>query len=81
MQPDGGSCGGIVNSLAAPRAQGAIQMPFQHHADVFAHGAAVGAGLPGQIVIEGFGQVQFDVAVALGAAAGYSGDGARRRTG
>jgi hypothetical protein len=40
-------------------------MPFQQDADVFAHGATVGVGLPGQIVIQGFGQVQLDIAVAF----------------
>lgn len=44
-------------------------MRFQHHADVFAHRAAVGAGLPDQIVIERLGQVQLDIAVAFGAVA------------
>jgi hypothetical protein len=43
-------------------------MPFQQDADIFTHGATVGAGLPGQIVVEGFGQVQLDIAVALDAA-------------
>ena len=40
-------------------------MPFQQDADVFAHGATVGAGLPGQIVVERFGQMQLDIAVAF----------------
>lgn len=44
-------------------------MRFQHHADVFAHRATVGAGLASQIVVEGSGQVQLDIAVAFGAAA------------
>jgi hypothetical protein len=43
-------------------------MSFQQDADIFTHGATIGAGLPGQIVVEGFGQVQLDIAVALEAA-------------
>jgi hypothetical protein len=48
-------------------------MPFQQDADVFAHGATVGAGLPGQIVVEGFGQVQLDIAVAFEATTLFDG--------
>lgn len=54
-------------------AQRSTQVPFQHHADAFAHPATVGAGLPDQIVIQSFGQVQLDIAVALGAAAMFRG--------
>lgn len=55
-------------------------MPFQHDADVFAHGATVGAGLPGQIVIEGFGQVQIDIRSHLARRCDF-GDSAKRRAG
>ena len=57
-----------VQPRPAPRAQRAVQMPFQQDADVFAHGATVGAGLPGQIVVVRFGPMQLDIAVALDAA-------------
>lgn len=36
-------------------------MPFQQDADIFAHGATVGASLLGQIVIQGFGQMQLKI--------------------
>ena len=55
-----------------------IQMPFQQDADVFAHGATVGAGLSGQIVIEGFGQMQLDIAVALEATTLFDSSGRRQ---
>jgi hypothetical protein len=58
-----------------PRAQRTVQMPFQQDADVFAHGAAVGAGLPGQVVVERFRQMQLDIAVVLDAATHFDGSG------
>ena len=53
--------GGIPARSAASRTQRTVQMPFQQDADIFAHGATVGASLPGQIVIQGFGQMQLGV--------------------
>jgi hypothetical protein len=50
-------------------------MSFQQDADIFAHGAAVGAGLSGQVIVEGFGQMQLDIAVALEATALFDGGG------
>ena len=67
--------GGIPARSAASRAQRTVQMPFQQDADVFAHGAVVGAGLSGQIVVERFGQMQLDIAVALEATTLFDGSG------
>lgn len=54
----GGECTVHTQAGSVPaRSHHSVQMPFQQDADVFAHGAAVGAGQVGQIVIERFGLI------------------------
>ena len=48
-------------------------MPFQHDADIFTDRALISAGDAGQIVIDRFGDMELDIAVALGTAGFFGG--------